>query len=293
MAIKGVFRLEIYVDVLIFINTVVDYLLLSATSCLLKLKVPFSRKLIAAIVSALFSLYIFLPSQSFVIELLMRVLSSAVTVAVCYKIKPPKSFFRALTVFYAVSFIYFGLMAGLWMLFKPNKMSLNNGVVYFNVSPLMLITLSFIFYVIIVLVKKLTQKSDEFAKRCEIVLIYDNKMVKRQAMVDSGHSLNDMFSNSVVLIIDRNTAVALFNESNTDNMLKLEPPDDKQLALRFRMIPVKTVSTEKIMPAVRLQKADIEIGLKSFHLQKPIAVISEGKLSDDYSVIIPPEAINF
>lgn len=280
-------------DVLIFINTVVDYLLLSATSCLLKFKVPFVRKLIAAFVSALFSLYIFLPSQGFFIELLMRVLSSAVTVAICYKIKPLKSLFRALAVFYAVSFIYFGLMAGLWMLFKPSKMSLNNGVVYFDVSPLMLITLSFMFYAVIVLVKKLTQRSDEFAKRCEITLVYDANKVKRQAMVDSGHSLNDMFSDSIVLIIDRDTAVELFNKSNTDDMLLLNPPADKQLAVSFRMIPVKTVSAEKILPAVRLKKADIEAGLKSFHLHKPIAVISEGKLSDDYSVIIPPEAINF
>ena len=284
--------MEIYVDVLIFINTVVDYLLLCATSCLLKYKVPFFRKVIAAFASALFSLYIFLPSQSFVIELLMRVLSSAVTVAIGYRIKPLKSFFRALTVFYAVSFIYFGLMAGLWMFFEPAKMSLNNGVVYFDVSPLMLITLSFVFYVVIVLVKKLTQRSDEFAKRCEITLIYGTRSVKRQAMVDSGHSLNDMFSDSIVLIIDRITSTELFGEVQTKSMLTLNPPTDQELSLRFRMIPIKTVSADKIMPAVRLDKADIELGLKSCYLHRPIAVISEGKLSPEYSVIIPPEAIN-
>ncbi len=284
--------MEIYVDVLIFINTVVDYLLLCATSCLLKYKIPFVRKLIAAFVSALFSLYIFLPSQSFVIELLMRVLSSAVTVAIGYKIKPLKSFLRALAVFYAVSFIYFGFMAGLWMLFEPAKMSLNNGVVYFDVSPLTLITLSFVFYVVIVLVKKLTQRSDEFAKRCEITLIFGSHSIKRLAMVDSGHSLNDMFSDSVVLIIDRDTSLELFGEADTESMLNLNPPFDQELCLRFRMIPIKTVSVEKTMPAIRLDKADIELGLKSFHLHKPIAVISEGRLSPEYSVIIPPEAIN-
>ncbi len=279
-------------DVLVFINTVVDYLLLSATSCLLKYKVPFVRKLIAAFVSALFSLYIFLPSQGFVIGLLMRALSSSVTVAVCYKIKPVKSFFRALAAFYTATFIYFGLMAGLWMLFEPTQMSLNNGVVYFNVSPLMLITLSFVFYVVIVLVKKLTQKSDEFAKRCEITLIYGDKTIKRRAMVDSGHSLSDMFSDSIVLIIDRDTSKELFGEVQTVNMLKLIPPADSEIAVKFRMIPLKTVSAEKIMPAVRLDKAVIEIGLRNFNLHKPIAVISEGKLSNEYSVIIPPEAIN-
>ena len=279
-------------DVLIFINTVVDYLLLSATSCLLKYNVQFARKLLASFVSSLFSLYIFLPSQGFLIELLMRILTSVVTVAVCYKFKPTKSFFRALAVFYAVSFIYFGLMAGIWMLFEPEKMSLNNGVVYFDVSPLVLITLSFVIYVVIVLVKKLTQKSDEFAKRCEITLKYADKSIKKQAMVDSGHSLNDMLSSSVVLIIDRDTAVELFNKSNTDDMLKLKPPVDNELALRFRMIPIKTVSDEKIMPAIRLDRAEVEIGQKGFQLHKPIAVISESKLSNEYSVIIPPEAIN-
>ena len=282
----------IYVDVLLFINLVIDYLLLSVTQTFVHYKPRLLRRILAATVSALFSLYIFLPPQPTVIEILMRLVASSVTVLICFGFDNPRLYLRRFFTFFAVSFIYAGLMAGIWMLFSPSVMSINNGIVYFDISPLWLIAASLLFYIAIVLIKKLTGKDSEYAKRCDIVLAFNENTARATAMVDSGHSLNVGLSNSVVIVIDRSVAVVLFGEADTDSMIRLEPPKLSPIAKKYRLIPTNTVSGEGLLPAVRIDRADILVGEKTKSIYKPTIVISSQRLSDDYSAIIPLTALN-
>ncbi len=282
----------IYVDVLLFINLIIDYLLLSVTQKFAQFNPRFFRKLLAAFVSSLFSLYIFLPPQPTVIEILMRLISSSVTVMICFGFQNARLFLRRLFIFFAASFVYAGLMAGVWMLLKPSLMSINNGIVYFDISPIWLIAASLLFYIAIVLIKKLTGKQAEFAKRCEVTLTFGENTVKAYAMVDSGHSLNDAFSGGTVMIIDKRLSVGLFGENDTDSMMTANVPQSQEVVKRFRLIPANTVTGEKMLPAVRIDSADILNGKQTHRLIKPTAVISNTCISDDCSVIIPPSALN-
>lgn len=242
--------------------------------------------------SALFSLYIFLPPLGFAVELLMRLSSSVAAVITAFGFGSLKRFFRNLAVFYAASFIYAGSMAAIWMLLTPKSLSINNGIVYFDISPLVLITLSFVFYVIIVAVKKLTGRTSGDAKRVTVSLSFNNILTEQTAMVDTGHTLSDGFSESCVIIIDCATAQVLFGSLNTQLMVSLLPPEDSIIAKGFRLIPIKTVSGENVMPAVKLEKMKVTYKSRTFVINKPIAVISEGTLAEDYSVIVPPEVFN-
>ncbi len=284
--------MTVYVDVLLFLNTVVDFLILSVAASLTHSTLKLWRKTVAALISALFSLYIFLPPQGFLIELLMRLLSSVTAVLIGFGFGRMRLFLRHLFAFYAVSFIYAGLMAGIEMFINPTQMSMNNGIVYFDISPLVLITLSFVFYLIIVAVKKLTGKESPRADRCVITLSFGKTDVERRAMVDTGHTLTDAFGNSVMIIIDRETSVEMFGEEDTLAMLSANIPNDKETALRFRLIPVTTVSGERLLPAVKINRAKLVCDKKTYILNKPTAILSKGNLGDDYSVIIPPDAMN-
>lgn len=281
----------VYVDILLFLNTVVDFLILSVAAALSHSNLKLWRKTVAAFASALFSLYIFLPSQIFAVELLLRLMSSAVAVLIGFGFGNVRRFSRNLIIFYAVSFIYAGLMAGIWMLWEPQKMSVNNGVVYFDISPLLLITLSFVFYVIIVVFKKLTGREAQYAGRCSVTLHYGKISAEKQAMIDSGHTLTDAFGNSAVIVIDRETSIQMLGENDTTALLAMAPPTSRETALRFRLIPVKTISGEKLLPAVKIDRAEVLEAHRTFILHKPIAVLSDGVLGDDYSVIISPDSL--
>ena len=281
----------IYVDVLIFINTVIDFLLLTLAGTLSSTKPRFLRKLIASIVSALFSLYIFLPPQPTVIEILMRLVSSSVAVAICFGYINTRSYLRRLFTFFAVSFIYAGLMAGIVMLLNPSVMSMNNGVVYFNISPIWLISLSLLFYIAIVLIKKLTGRQSECAKECDIEFFINDKTCRARAMVDSGHTLNDAFSDSTVIIVDKSIAETLFGKSDTECMLSVQTPATSEISRRFRILPVNTVSGERLLPAVKIDNATVHNNSTVIKLNKPILVISNQILSDGYTSIISPRVL--
>lgn len=281
----------IYVDILIFLNTVVDYLILSATETLCKTKMPFLRKLSAAFLSALTSLYIFLPALPFAVELLMRLFSSVLAVTVGFGFGGIKRYMRRIFTFYAASFIYAGLMSAIYMLLKPSKMSVNNGVVYFDISPLVLITVSFVIYLTIVVAKKLFGKEAPTADRCEICLVFQSQTVNCTAMVDSGHTLHDGFGNCAVIIIEQTVAEQLFGEKNTESMLKLDPPEDLKLTVNFRVVPIRSVAGEKLLPAVKIKSAEVTYDGRRITLEKPLTVLTENRLGDDYSAIISPEIL--
>lgn len=286
-------RLTVYVDVLLFLNTVVDYIIISASAYLTRIEVKLWRKILAAFSAALFSLYIFLPPLGFWFGLLLRLSSSITAVVIAFGFKNPRRFLRCVFVLYAVSFIYAGGMAGIWMLLKPKAMSVNNGIVYFDISPLVLITLSFIFYVVIVIYKKLTGREAETALMVPVNLRFGKRSADATALVDSGHTLSDGFSSSVVIIIDKLTATLLFGEQNVTTLLSLQPPSDTVISKSLRLMPIKTVSGESIMPAVKINCLKVSNGKKTHIIGKPVAVISDTKLSDAYSVVIPPEALNY
>ena len=282
----------VYVDILLFLNTVVDFIIITATCVLTRIEVKLWRKIAAAVLSALFSLYIFLPPLGFWVGLLLRLSASITAVLTAFGFKNVRRFIRCSAVFYGVSFIYAGGMAGIWMLFKPENMSMNNGIVYFDVSPLLLITFSFIFYVIITVIKKLVGRESDLAERITVNLNFQKKSVQTTAMVDTGHTLTDSFGNSEIVIIDKVTAQELFGENNTSLMISLEPPGE-EVRHFFRLLPIKTVSGESVMPAVKIDRIKVTYKKKTFVITKPITVISDLKLGDDYSVVVSPTVLNF
>ena len=247
----------IYVDVLIFLNTVVDFLILSCVQFLQKTTPKFMRKLVAAFVSALFSLYIFLPPLPLIADIVLRLISSGISVIVCFGFKNIRRYLRILLCFYGISFVYAGIMLGIYVLFRPSSMSVNNSVVYFDISPLVLITVSFVIYLLIIVSKNIFGKQSPDAIRCELLLASESASLKCFGMIDTGHTMKDAFGQSVVLIIDKASAEKLFGHLNTSRMYNLEPPTDEKLLKNFRLFPTKTVTGDRLLPAIKLKYIEI------------------------------------
>lgn len=181
-------------------------------------------------------------------------------------------------------------MLGISAFWKQNIISVKNGVVYLSISPLLLIALSFIIYLLIIVLQKLTKRKLEFSKRVEIVLDFKGKSVKSTAMVDSGFSFNDSISNKRTVMIDKNVSCGLFGIDNTNLMLELKAPENEDLATSYRFVTVKTVSGLKPMPAVKLSKLKIITeDLKEY--KDVLAIICADDLGDDFEVIIPMDMI--
>lgn len=275
----------IYVDVLIFINFIIDYILLKLTSIILQACCKTWRMIVGSLVASLFSLYIFLPAQNTYIDLIFRLICSLVTVLISFGYRNVKYFIRNVALFYILTFLFAGIIYFTQMI-KPNSnINLNNGVVYFNISPVILITLSFVIYIVVLIIKKISAKTAPLAQRYDIILKFDNRSVSVTAMVDTGHTLKDIYNDNLMIIIDKKTASKLFLNENVDSMLDLIPPNSEILKNRFQLFPINTVSGNKILPGIRIDNIEI-IKLKS-NYASPIAVITTDNLGDDFSAIIP------
>ncbi len=273
----------VYADVLISLNTVVTYFILLAAKGVSYSQSGFIRMTAASIVGGVSSLYIFLPEQGMFLETAAKIAFSAVITAVAFGVGKIKAYLRALFCFYAVSFIYAGFMLGFWYVLKPKGMAVNNGVVYFSVSPLVLICSTALCYIIIRLLQSLLRRENSLSVQKNIRLNYGNNSVLCRCMVDSGNTVNDIYGDCSVVIIDRTTADCLFGAILTEQLLLNRA--EGSLATRFRLIPYKTLNASGVMPCVKIDSAETE----NKKTDKVVVGIVKTKFDGDFSGIVSPD----
>lgn len=269
-------KMVVYADILMLVNLIVDYFLLALSELLLKRCVVLWRRLLAAAIGAVSSLYIFLPQSPIILEIIIRLAISCIITLCAFGFKNLKEFARAGVCFFAVSFLYAGAMMALWALLRPNGMVINNSVVYFDVSPNFLIVFSVVGYFISAVVRLLLDKKVTAAKRATVTLKVRDMQVTLEAIVDSGNSLTDAFGLSEVIISDIRTARLLLGDSESDFCRS-----------RYRALPCGTVASVDILDGYRLDRADISYEGKLKRIEKPILAVSKVALRDCEAIINP------
>lgn len=270
----------IYADTLLVTNLIVDFFLLKVTFKILKNSPRSIRIFLSAVTGAIFSLYIFLPSLPFLLDLLVRLSMNSVMILIAIGFKSPKGFFRTMALHFIVTCVYGGAMTALWQLLKPRGMVINNSVVYFNISPIVLIITTVTGYFLYIMLSKIFALPSSTAKRCSVTLYALGSFVGVSAIVDTGNSITDILTGSEVIIADRAVAAALFGDLDLNNPL---------LSTRFRSIPCNTVSGNSLLEGFRCDKAEIKLENTTYHLVNPILAISKLPIKEDYSAIINPQ----
>lgn len=261
--------MTVYADVLILVNAVIDYFLILLTSKLTGTYLKNYRIIFGAFVGSLFSLLIFLPYMGAVAEILISFISAFIIVIVAFG--TTKIMKNTLT-YIAVGFIYNGLMTSLWAFFKPKGMILNNSVVYFNISPLLFIFLTVIFYILIRLICYIISKKSKFADRCSLKFMNDNNCIEITALVDTGNSLKDPYTNKQVIITDDKTATLILGKLDM-----LSPI----------LLPVSSVEGDGLITAYPFKNVQIN-GQKSMSV---LLAVSKHGFEDDYKAIVNPEIL--
>jgi len=230
--IRVVIAITIYADVLISINLIIDYFLISLTSKLLKTACSFWRQLLGAAVGGVCSLCILIPKEGILISLALRVVTSLAVVMVTYGIGKFSFLLRRVACFYIVSFLFSGLMFALWYFLKPKGLLLQNGIVYYDLSTLFLVASAVFSYLLISLISRFINR--KYSPLCRVRIITEKSRAEASVLVDSGNRLREPFSEKPVLLLD---------------------PKYYYLAEEYeggkRVIPYKTVSGEGIIMGFR------------------------------------------
>jgi len=270
-------------DVLIFLNTLVDYFLVLATAKITREKPTAKRLVISAVLGGISSVYIFLPNQKTIVEFLYKLGVAFCISAVCFGIKGKKRYLKNTAVFFLITCAYAGVMFAFWTVFKPFGMVINNSVVYFHISPLVLVLCTVFGYFIFAVLWRVFGKSANIAERCEITVFAEGKSVTLTAISDTGNSIEDFFQKSDVIIADKQKVEALFGVSNIET--------NPELKRRYRVLPCSTVSGFDTLDSFRCDSATVEHGNKKTKLLKPLLAVSKVSLNDDYNAIVNPNVL--
>lgn len=269
--------LIIYADVLIFSNIVIDYILLFLTGTIANRKYKNSRIVIAAVIAGFSSLYIFFDVNISAVNIIVKILLSAVIILIAFSFSSVKLFTIECVIFLVLSFSLYGLFDFLQNL-SSGLVYTNNFVNYINISPITLVLLSVFFYAVIKMIYKFIDRKS-IANKVELVLTLFNKEFKMIAMVDTGHTLTDPISLAQIVILD----TELF-----DTIVCT----DKELKSRARLIPTKTISGTALLDGIRCDLMKINFKDNLIEHKNPIIIKSKERFNSDYKAIISKSAIN-
>lgn len=276
--------MAVYADVLVALNLLVNYFLLLATDKILKTDTKIWRLILSAFVGAVSSLYIFLPQMPFVLEMGFKIGVCVIMSLMAFVPKRAKHFIRTVGVLFLITCSYAGVMMAVWHIFKPNGMVIYNSVVYFNISPIVLVVSSSIGYIVFMVLRYVFKSSSQTARICSISIELEGKNMDFRAIIDTGNSIEDVFGESEIIITDKSGIKKLLGSENVF--------ENEQAKLRYRAIPCSTVYGKGMLEGVRCDRATVVSEDKTVIIKNPILAVSNTPLNDGYNAIVNPKILD-
>ena len=223
--------MDIYIDVLIILNTYLTWLLLSLTAALTHTAMKTSHCAIASFIGGVSSQIILIPAHGKLISftvLLLKILSCIAIIAVAFRRQSVKKLLLLTTSFVAASMLISAALELLQTLVGTAPFCLQSGFIYLDISPLNLVISTAVIYFIICIFSKLFAKNLGVLNSYRIDFQIGCKVFSLDAIADTGNTARDLFSGLPVIIC---TGVDI--------------KDGKKL----RAVPYKTISGEGLLYA--------------------------------------------
>lgn len=262
----------IYADVLIVTNMAVNYFLLLAAAKLSRQRISLARLLLGAFLGSFTSLYILVPQPGLALDILSRPLFALLTVTAAFAPKKKRVFLRLFVIFLGITLLFGGAMLAINTVLKPAGMAVIGSVVYFDISPVLLVTTTALCYGLLRLGELFARLRDPHAKRQTVILNFEEISLPTEAMIDTGHSLFDPFSGDPVVLISPKAA---------ETLLPLGIAAAKAQG-KFRLIPYKTAAETGTLEGFR-------ISLGKGGQLRAVAAVSRNIGGDDFDAVIDPE----
>lgn len=256
--IKMVIKMKIYLDLIMILNFVFDFLLLLSTSIILRRNISINRIILGAFIGGLSILFLFIKINS--IQLFFfKIMISILMIIISFGFKDIRYFCKNLCFFYMASIILGGFLYFLNIQFSYK----NNGIVFFNnglsVNVIFLIIFSPI--IIYIYIKQCKSLKNNYANyyRADLYL-NSNHVIKLNAFLDTGNKLIDPYQKRPIILVNKKDLI-------------FDIKDYKTI-----LVPYETVNDKGLLKCIKVNKIDIEgVGIKT----KFLVGIMDDKISID------------
>ncbi len=244
--------MTIYVDLLFLLNLIVNYLLLAAGGILRKRRLRRARLLAAAVVGALYGVFVFFPRMSVMAWGGLRLLTGAGLVAIAFPPKSPRGFLGDVGAFFAMLAAYGG---GMYLFYAFTaagaEMVYSNGVYYVDLPLWALLALSFGFYGVIRLIAFLQNRRAPRESFVDVELRCLGRYRALKGMTDTGNALQDPLTLAPVVIAETRALKGMLPDDLLDaaggGAERLEEIAGRYGKLRCRLVPFRSVDGQSRM----------------------------------------------
>ncbi len=287
-------RQVIYIDVLLCVNLLINYVILILEAKLLNLRIKRKRLILSALMGSFYSIFIFFDQINLLLSLFIKLLMSITIILIAYGFINTRSFVKSIVTFYFINFIFGGIIFCIWYFISPKGIFIKNGIVYFDISPILLILSTVVIYFSIKIYQYFLGESDLHDSVCDLEILNKGRIVKLFAKVDTGNSLKEPFSNKPVIVAEYESLKDIL-PPEVKNYIQDNVEDwtakGKKTSL-LRVIPYSTVSGEGLLPAFIPEKVTIKYKNKTYIKETFLAISKRNLFLGDYKALVPPDLID-
>ena len=277
----------IYIDVLISVNFLVDYFLLYAAGQLSAAAISRTRLCLGALLGAGFSCSILLPPLPLAGNFVLAVVCCALMTLTAFGFRGWRRFLRGAGCVLLVSLCYAGLMLALWTAAAPKGLVMNNGAVYIDIPPGLLVGATVVCYAVTSLFAGLLRRRNLVRSRCTVTVTHGGSQVSVDAIVDTGNLLCEPFSGLPVIVAEFEALRPVLPEG-FDGHSGIHDP----LPAGMRVIPYNGVGGGGILLAFRPERITTALpGCRARIADAYVGILSHGRVGREHHAIVNPDVL--
>jgi len=279
-----VMGMVIYADILVAVNYYVSYLLLCGAEHISGIPLSRRRKVLAALVGGLCAMAVFLPLRGFVCGLALRVVTSAAMLCTAWPGRYIKDYLRLGIILLVTSFLFAGGVMALCLLWPALPLACPGGMIYFDISPLLLLLTVTGCYLLLGLLKRFYSCTRTRQLVYPMTLGYGGKEITLRMLKDSGNRLVEPFSGLPVAVCSLPVLAPLLSAEECDAVRF--PARGDSLPSGFRLVSYQAVGGGGLLAAFRPEKLCLHSGGQIYDCLAWVAV-QEGAMADCDGVFNP------
>lgn len=291
--------MTIYLDIIFVENVLMNYIILFATLVVIKVKNKRQqiKLFLSSIIGSTYALIVYLGILPIYSNLVAKIILSVVMIYVAFRPLNMKQLLKQLLIFYLVSFVFGGCTFALIYFIKPENVKIHNGV-FVGTYPIKVALLAgVVAFIITEIAFKINRNKLNRHNTFFCIKIYDGeKMLKVNALLDSGNMLKEPISGMPVIIIEKKTLSKLIPEeilNYIEDIIGGDEKEDKdgiqQYLSKIRMVPFMSIGKDNgMLVGIRVDKVKIETEDINIEKENVIVGIYNNKLTKDnkYNALI-------
>lgn len=292
--------MKIYLDIILFENLCMNYIILFATGIVMKRKIKHIKLIIASLIGSVYAIVIYLNITKIASNIIMKIILSLIMVWLSFSEQNYKLLLKDVLIFYLISFVFGGCSFALIYFISPENVKINNGVLV-GLYPIKVTLLAgVVAFIIIQIAFKITKnKISATDMICIVELEFENKKKKIKTLIDSGNMLKDPINGYPVIVIEEKAVENILPKDLLIAMKEIQGGETKNLEnkyiSRIRLIPFSSLGKQNgMLVGIKIEKIKIIFKGKEEYISNVIVGLYNNKMTkeNNYNGLVGLDLLN-